>query len=375
MVQLLTFIILNKIWSYSGMSNYKDLNIDRETLNMNIEKYIESNGYVMDKEIQTFHDRKRIQFGAIGEEFATVDLLLNNKGTTTIHWKMGKNRPLGEKLAIYLKNTINPAEFEAVNYSLNGFTTETFNLILEMLQEDNDLGINIIKDELNLKQVKLISLQHSDSLTLTHHSKTRVLQIQGRPLVCYRRIIYLLTEFLDLKGLEQVLYRKDDSSAVIVRKEMAEEYLKGCFPKSYTLLPDSVIRLLISSCCVKLAAPTLPDYCLLLYPDLRSLEGALKEKMSKYGMSLGGTQNGFGDFFDSKNSASTLKPEYSKIVNHTKMVDALNTGYSFYRKHRHTLFHMEEFPNGSRMIHTLEIAISLSKDTYEKIDNLYTAIL
>lgn len=183
----------------------------------------------------------------------------------------------------------------------------------------------------------------------------------------------MLTDLLDLKGLEQVLYRKDDSSAEIVRKEMAEDYLKGFFPRSYGDLPEAVKKLLVSSCCVKLAAPKLPDYCLLLYPDLRSLEGVLKQEMSGYRMSVEDADDGFGEFFDVKHGVCKLKPKYEAAVGHAAMVDAFNKGYSFFRKHRHTIFHMEEFPDGSRMIDTLDKAIGLSKEAYAAIDGLYTA--
>lgn len=357
------------------MSDYKDLNLNRETLDANIHSFLESEGYVSDGGIQKVDKRKRIVFGAMGTEFATVDLHLNGTGTTTVQWKMGKNQPIGEKLAIYLKDTINPAEFENVNYSLKGITAESFDPIVDCLQEFDDLEINTLRDEPVCKQLTLRSVAHQDSLTLTHHRSTRILQIQGKPLSCYRHVIFMLTDLLDLKGLEQVLYRKDDSSAEIVRKEMAEDYLKGFFPKSYMYLPDAVKKLLVSSCCVKLAAPKLPDYCLLLYPDLRSLEGVLKQEMSGYRMSVEDAENGFGDFFNVKNGTCTLKDEYEKAVGHPKMVEALNKGYSFYRKHRHTIFHMEEFPDGSRMINTLEKAIGLSKDAYAAIDGLYTARL
>jgi hypothetical protein len=355
------------------MSDYKDLNLNRETLDTNIHSFLQSNGYALDGQIQGFGNRKRVVFGAIGTEFATVDLHLNGAGTTTVQWKMGKNQPVGEQLAIYLKATINPAEFENVNYSLKGITIDSFDPILDCLGESDDLEIKTLRDEPDCKQVALKSIAHQDNLTLTHHRTTRVLQIQGRPLSCYRRVIFMLTDLLDLKGLEQVLYRKDDSSAEIVRKEMAEDYLKSVFTRSYIHLPEAVKKLLISSCCVKLAAPKLPDYCLLLYPDLRSLEGVLKQEMSGFLMSVEDAENGFGDFFDVKNGVCTLKPEYEQKVGSEKMVDAFNKGYSFYRKHRHTLFHMEEFPGGSRMIDTLEKAISLSKDAYTAIDNLYTA--
>jgi len=260
-----------------------------------------------------------------------------------------------------------------VNYSLQGITTDAFEPILAFIDESGDIEIDVTQDEDQCKQVTLKSITHQDKLKLIHHRSTRRLQIQGKPLSCYRRVIFLLTDLLDLKGLEKVLYRKDDSSAEIVRKEMAEDYLKNVFESSYDHLPESVKKLLISSCCVKLASPQLPDYCLLLYPDLRALEGVLKEVMSGYNMSVDDADHGFGDFFEVQNGICTLKAEHSEQVAHAKMEDALNKCYSFYRKNRHTLFHMEEFADGSRMIDTLDKAICLSKDAYEAIDSLYTA--
>lgn len=355
------------------MSDYKDLNLGRETLDEHIQSFLETNGYTADGGVQTFDRRKRVVFGPAGAQFATVDLHLNRAGTTTIQWKIGQNQPLGEQLAVHLNATINPAEFENVNYSLKGITADSFDLILDLTDEAVDIEITTDRDETVCKQVTLKSVEHQDSLKLTHHRRTRVLQIQGKPLSCYRRVVFMLTDLLELKGLEQVLYRKDDSSADIVRKEMAEDYLKGFFLNSYAQLPDDIKKLLISSCCVKLAAPKLPDYCLLLYPDLRSLEGVLKLKMADCKMSVQDAEHGFGDFFDSKSGIAKLKPEYEQDVPNKKMVSAINNGYTFYRKHRHAIFHMEEFSGGSRMITTLDSAISLSKDAYAAIDALYTA--
>lgn len=352
------------------MSEHRDLNLNREALDGNIQAFLDANGYQTDGGIQVFDKRKRVVFGTPGAEFATVDLHLNGTGTTTIQWKMGKNPELGECLAQHLKETINPAEFESVNYSLSGITSEAFDTILELLPGPDDMEI-MRRDKGPGNQVVLRSIAHHDSLTLTHHPTTRVLQVQGRPLSCYRHVIFLLTDLLDLKGLEQVLYRKEDGSAEVVRREVAEEYVKGFFPNSYCHLPDAVKKLLVSGCCVKLAAPRLPDYCLLLYPDLRSLEGVLKQALSGYGMSVEDAANGFGDFFDVKDGSATLKSHYASKVGRPELIDAFNSGYSFFRKHRNTIFHMEEFPDGSRLIDTLEKAMSLSKDAYAAIDKLY----
>ncbi|KKO44781.1 RNAase [Arsukibacterium ikkense] len=357
------------------MSDYKDLNLNREILIPAIYKFLELNGFQLDGEIQETPNKKRVVFGAAGLDFATVDLHLNKSGTTTIHWKLGKNHGLGETFAVYLKATIDPAEFENVNFALKGITASSFDPILDCVVESTDIEMEIKRDDDKCKLVTLRSISHQDQLTLTHHRQTRVLQIQGKPLSCYRRVIFMLTDLLDLKGLEQVLYRQDESSAEIVRKEMAEDYVKSLFPKSYQYLPDLVRKLLISGCCVKLASPQLPDYCLLLYPDLRALEGVLKQKMSEYSMSVHDAENGFGDFFDVRNGICTLKPECSTLVANSGMEYALNNGYTFYRKNRHTLFHMEELVSSSRMVDTLDKAIALSKDAYEAIDNLYTATM
>jgi len=357
------------------MSDYKDLNLNREALDTNIQHFLELNGHQLDGQIQNPVGKKRVVFGSAGAEFAMVDLHLNNTGTTTVQWKLGKNQPLGETLAVFLKGTIDPAEFENVNYSLRGITTDSFEPILDCVTESNDIEINVLRDEVLCKQVTLKSVAHQDQLTLTHHRGTRVLQIQGKPLSCYRRVIFMLTDLLDLKGLEQVLYRKDDSSAEIVRTEMAEDYLKNLFPTTYDALPEKIRRLLISGCCIKLASPKLPDYCLLLYPDLRALEGAIKALLSDYDMSVAQEDNKIGTFFDNNKGICTLKQEHSTQVANAKMVDALNKGYSFYIKHRHTLFHMEEFTGASSMIDSLERAVSLSKDAYTAINSLYVAKL
>jgi hypothetical protein len=357
------------------MTDYKDLNLDRASIDDHVTKFLEVNHMSLDGEARMAGKAKRFIFGSAGSKFAMVDLFLNQNGTTTINHKIGSNQALGEQLADYLKATINPAELETVNLSLDGVRSEDFDSIIECINDSGEFEITVNRDDPVCKQLTLKSIAYQDQLKLTSHPTTRNLQIQGKPLSCYRRVIFMLTDLLDLKALAKVLYKKEDNSAEIVRAEMAEDHLKGFFVKSYIHLPDQVRRLLISSCCVKLAAPQLPDYCLLLYPDLRALEGVLKEVLNGYGMSVADAEHGFGDFFnfETKSGKCTIKSEFSQQIGHCAMESALNSSYSFYRKHRHTLFHMEEYDGGSRLISNLDMAISLSKDAYSAIDGLYTA--
>ncbi len=357
------------------MSDYKNLNIDRAAIDAHVGKFLEGNSMVQDGEPTPVGKAQRYRFGSAGSKFAMVDLYLNQDGTTTINHKIGNNQELGEQFADYLKATINPAELESVNLSIDGIRGDDFDSVIDCINDSKEFEIEVNRDETACKQITLKSIAHQDQLKLTSHRTTRKMQIQGKPLSCYRRVIFMLTDLLDLKALAQVLYKKDDNSAEIVRTEMAEDHLKRFFVNSYELLPAQVKKLLISSCCVKLASPQLPDYCLLLYPDLRALEGVLKLTLNNYGMSVVDAEHGFGDFFnvDTKSGQCTIKPSFSAQIGNAVMESAFNVGYSFYRKHRHTLFHMEEFDGGSRLISNLEMAISLSNDAYNAINNLYTA--
>lgn len=354
------------------MSEFKDLNLDREMLDAHVTRFVADNGMTLDGEPAERNNGqvKRYQFGTPGSEFATVDLHLNKTGTTTIQWQIGKNRELGEQLAKHLKATIDPAELENVNYSLAGITTEAIDSILELISDSDEFDVEVRMDTPTRKQVELRSVANHDRLVVTHFPTTRRLQIQGRPLTCYRHLVFLLTDLLDLKGLEKVLYKKEDSSAEIVRKEMAEDYLKSQI-ESFERFPEVIRKLLLSSCCIKLAAPQLPDYCLLLYPELRAIEGALKDRMRTHGMNVSESENGFGDFFECDRGTCTLRDEYVQSVNANELVVALNEAYSFYRKHRHSLFHMQDFAGASRMIDTLGKAMALSKDAYHLLEALY----
>jgi hypothetical protein len=46
------------------MSDYKDLNLNREILDANIQGFLDSKGYTLDGGIQSFDKRKRVIFGA-----------------------------------------------------------------------------------------------------------------------------------------------------------------------------------------------------------------------------------------------------------------------------------------------------------------------
>jgi hypothetical protein len=120
------------------MSDYKNLNLNRDALDANIATFLASNGLSQDGESKMVGKAKRYTFGSAGSKYAMVDLYLNQDGTTTIMHKIGSNQELGEKFAVHLKATINPAEFESVNLSIDGIRGDDFDSVIAVINDSGE---------------------------------------------------------------------------------------------------------------------------------------------------------------------------------------------------------------------------------------------
>lgn len=354
----------------SDERNYSSLNLNKDVIQPQLEKFNNE----LSLQTRSYGARPggkgvRIVIGRAGQDDATVDIYFNQDGTSTIHYKLGRNQNLGLAFADRLYDTINPDEFQSVNMTLKGIDRADIVGIVEVLGEDGGKTFHIDRKENNGSvQWKINCEEDSDSLTVTHHQNLK-LQIQGRPLTCYRKLVYMLTDILDLAGLELVLSRQDDNATVLVRREVAAEYLKTALPHSFQNLPGITMDLLVSGQCVKLAGPSMPEYSMLLFPELRSLEGAIKSKLAGFG--LDPDTHNFGYFFDYTNPGYELKSSFHGHIADVTVRGELDKAYTFFNKHRHGLFHMDSFEEASRKISTVVQLLSLTTEAYGHIDNLY----
>jgi hypothetical protein len=360
--------------------SFKGLNIDREFINSHVSDFVSQNELVLvSNNIVDGGLKQRLLFRQDDANDTLIELLFKVNGTTTIHYKLGKNQKQGESFAQYLYKTIDASEFESVNFSLRNLCADDVDSVIETLSEClSDNGAAEFKIEVEDVEIqkcfRISSVHFQDSLVVTHYKTTDCLLIQGRPLYCYRKLTYLLAELLDLSGIQNVIARTDSNIASVASIDDAKEYLKGKLVESYDVLPVIIKDLLVSSCCVKLSSPTLPEYSMLLFPDLRALEGALKVKLVGYGLYADDEDYGIGTFFDiSKNVISLDKKYHDKITDGEKMIQYLESGYTFLRTHRNSLFHMNDFVESSRKIDTLDKALSLSDDSYIVINDLFKA--
>lgn len=353
--------------------DYRDLNLNRDNIVPTVTSFAGSNAL----NIRNIVDRPggpgmRVLIGKAGIEDATVDIYFTTTGSSTIQFKTGRNHPLGEALADSLYETIHPDEFKSINLSLKGITFDDISTIISQLTEQPGAEVFIADHGKNKNSTmwKLKSKSNQDEITVHQHGTTNTLQIQGRPLSCYRELTYLTADLLDLNALECILFKKDDNRSEVIRSEVAEQFLSQKLGACVERLPEATKKLLLSGLCVQLASPALPDYCMLLYPELRSLEGAIRQRLAEN--NLEDQEDSFGCFFDKANGRFTLKQEYHDSIKDAKIVAILGDAYTFFNKHRHGLFHMEAQPDGSRMLSNFTQLLTLSDKAYEHLTKLYS---
>ena len=352
--------------------NYKNLHLDRANLKQLVTNYLKNYQFNLHKN-EDNGSIWRLEFCHPNEKMCLINIYLNKDGTSTILYKQGQNQEAGKVFADYLYDSINPDEFISINMKLINIPKEDFESILNVLDTEFE-DISVIKQQRehnNLFNMK--STAYNDSLTLTHHNNG-TLQIQGKPLTCYKRLVYHMSALLDLKGLEMVLMRQDSNRSEVLNIQMAEFHLKKLIGEdTFERFPRNIKSLLLSSFCIKFSSPKLPDYTMLLYPEFRALEGMLKRKLLEHGLIASECEDvdSFGGFFTkTQNECFEVKQDYQDKIPEPNTRIILCDAYAFFNKHRNSLFHMNEYVNSSRMISDINEMNRISNIMYSHLKSL-----
>ncbi len=123
------------------MTNFKSLPLDQESIDTYVNNFVESDGYRVDERTSyqsgSGNQTHRYIIGKALIPSATIDFICNKDGTTTVHYLLGKNQPLGLELAEYVKGQINPNEFESVEMTLQHIKAEDIQPLLDAMVEDS----------------------------------------------------------------------------------------------------------------------------------------------------------------------------------------------------------------------------------------------
>ncbi|HEJ9551717.1 type II toxin-antitoxin system RnlA family toxin [Proteus mirabilis] len=352
--------------------------LKKEQLDTYKQEFSEKNPSITLSNLSKTNSKDTFTFIKAGQEPATVVLFYKTNGLTTIQYKTGKNQELGKIFHDFLISKCDLSDSNTVNLTLKGMTQENVDMIIEDLKkekiEGNDaFDITIHKPNQYTIQYKITCPIYKESLTLNHFTTTNKITIQGRALFTYRTISYCISILLDQASLLSVVEKNDNESRVIIHEEVASQHIEMLLPNSYSRLDDTYKNLLVSSYCVKLASPELPEYSILVYADLRVLEGVIRELMMLHDLYTSSSEErlDIGDYFNCSGATSKLKSCYHDNFSTEQKINCLEEAYHFYRKNRHGLFHMGEIGAEARTTDTLNEVMKLSHEIIKLIDSLY----
>lgn len=356
----------------SVKSPFKDLNFPKEKLTESIEKFCNDRGLKCEQISKT--DLKEIyEFNKIGIEKARLEIFHLKDGKTTIHPKVGKNHLLSTELAQYLLTKTSEA-IGQVSAVLIGYTLEDIEPVIQLMtdKKHSESGANFFKFEKQEIQgghkFVIQNVIYKDKLTVSIYKTGRLL-IQGLPLSCYDELIFQMSTLLDANGLAKVISKTDENVIQLVEQRIIESNLEIIFEDSYKKIPNMIRKLLISGSTLRSIKVKLPDYTCMVFPDLRALEGVIKDVFLNLDIDY---DKNIGELFEYICLHNyTLKSEIEVKIENKQLRDAIVKAYCFYHKHRHSLFHMEDVVNGSRTITTIETAIGIADDIYKLIKEVY----
>lgn len=363
-------------------SDFKKLNIDRSLLRESVQSYWEINSC----DQCVYSDRKpnchRVTYIENDCE-VMVEFLFNKDGTTTIKTKVGKNQDVGKNLAVYLKNQLVSDSRQSVNFSIKNISEEIFADLLTFLQELNSeesqlaaVSVMALVDNAVQKSVK-VSTQYKDSLTLTHYRTKNKLLIQGKPLYAYAQVSYFLSEFTDLDGFLDIVYKGEASpDRVDVDIDAVEAELRALLPTAYDRTEEGILKLIRTSYVLREAAIELPDYSSHVFPIMRALEGVMRSLLTSKGIRPQKEKIQLGSvfFYYPQKGHYTVKDEYSRRIGNGNVCRALSICYNHYHRERHRLFHMDDVIEMSKFIQTQSEAIGYIDRTIGTIEKAYSII-
>ena len=356
-------------------SPYRELNFPKIELESSIKCFCDLNGINFRKLPKSTDKMEYYELIKIGSEKAQFQVFHRDNGKTTFNPKVGKNQNLSTELAEHLLRKANFSKGEVTSV-LMGYRIEDIEPIIELMcDKRHPSGQSFF--EFERREIEggfrfsIKNRFYKDKLTVNVYNTGKLL-IQGIPLSCHDEFIFQMSSLLDAKGLAKVISKNDENTLQLVDLRLIEEELMCIFKDYYERIPNSIKSMLISGRTLQSMKLVLPDYTCVLFPDLRALEGVIKNIFFTEDIEFG---DKVGELFE-KISPHNFKLKSEVQVHFTSsMGTALSNAYNFYHRHRHSLFHMNSMVDSSRTITTLEKAVHLRDDIYKIIKDIYKSSL
>jgi hypothetical protein len=260
--------------------NYKNLVLDRTLIEKALNSFDES---LRVSVISNKESEIRYETYYEGSPKALLIIYFNSNGKTTIQTSSGKNIELGDKLA---SRIIENCQFPVVPngmFTIKPLAQDSFELLLEYLQEECFATILSTKEIVGGKQC-IVKGKQGEKATLSYYIKKNTFMIQGCPLMLHSQVVEFLSEILDLDQLVDAqlkLIKTDITSAQVLHD------LDAHLPRANAFIGHTLKAILSPCLAMKKLDIELTDYSVLVYPALKGLEGYIKSLFYAKGLTVG----------------------------------------------------------------------------------------
>lgn len=342
------------------MNEYKALLLDREKIEPTIRNYPGFTKFNGPKISGTQHGYTiKIADDKI-EAILNVYYLANGK--TTLDISAGKNKRLSEKIAAFISKECSINEPKVKTIYVRKITNEQF-LALREFAEKNGCSIEDGSQLQYGKQYKVKS-PNGDSASLNVYNNGSM-QVQGPSGLAKSILIEGMATQLPFK---EVIDAQLESLEVKLPVDKALDQLKHILPTSYDYLGDRLVAILCPAVSLGVIDMPLTDYSAFAFPALRGLEGYMKKVAMDFDISP--EDGNIGSVFDynSENKRHVLFPDKAVIVGNANAIKTLEDCYAFYSKNRHSLFHVDNGVETSRVIERKQIADEIVSGVFSMIE-------
>lgn len=328
-----------------------------------VETYVQSFGdkYSSSKVELKGRIEYRFQEKTLGKDIATL-ACYNSLGRTSFLIN-GKKPDVAQKCAEFLIQNAEIAIPELKTFTIRPADDEEVDIILDFLKESK-CNIEDQRTSTPVKRLVKIQGEYRDVVTLTHYN-TGTLMVQGRPSMTFLNFIDIATEIFNPAEVKREHIRSYD---IDTETNVIDSDLSKHLPHAYSKIGPKLDAIMAPSLILLNSPKEISDYTPYAFPVLRGAEGILKKIFSDEGIEI---NDGFKEYFRERKGEIEWAKDCSGLFPNEHLRKSLLDLYEFYKRERHTLFHVDATIDTSRTLkynEALEIVIKGLKF----IDEVYT---
>jgi len=322
------------------------------------------------KNLEKKGNQWRFAFQAEGKD-GIIDIYQKGDGSTTFR-PTGKNIEYAEKLKSVVEQHGMKNTSENKNYTIF-LGEELLSDVVEYLKQlsqtkktENDNGDRMIYQ---------FAGRIGDKLTLTVFKDYKV-GVQGKPLYLYNEFVSFisLASSISVNDVVDITNAFNDTEVEVsdARAKMSE-----LLPNAYNSgkIDETIWKLFSPSVILIEDDKVLDDYSCWVFPVLRALEGYLKFLLGEKNIIVDKRHN-FASVFrqavqGDEKSDYVLLAKHKATIKSTSYEEVLETIYNYFRRNRHTIFHVEQVVVATRLIEEKQEARDIFYDVSKLIEDTY----